>query len=68
MFCLLQSIAAAIAFFYSTALQLPHQLLILAVFGTIGTVTFWMVEWNEYTKAAQEKAAVKMGDSVKSQQ
>lgn len=64
-FLYLQSIAAAIAFFYSTALQLPHQLLILATFGTIGTFSFWMVEWNEYAKAAKEKATIKINDTVK---
>lgn len=59
LFKFFQSIAAAIAFFYSTALQLPHQLLILAVFGTLGTFSFWMVEWSEYVKTAKEKAEMR---------
>lgn len=62
LFKFFQSIAAAIAFFYSTALELPHQLLILAVFGTIGTLSFWMVEWSEYVKTAREKAETKINE------
>lgn len=39
-----QSIAAAAGFFYSSHLTLPYQLLILAVFCAIGTITFTVVE------------------------
>ncbi|PRD21874.1 UNVERIFIED_CONTAM: UNC93-like protein MFSD11 [Trichonephila clavipes] len=56
LFKFFQSIAAAIAFFYSSALELPYQLFIMAVFGTIGTFTFWFVEWEEYSRIAKEKA------------
>ncbi|GIZ02009.1 UNC93-like protein MFSD11 [Caerostris extrusa] len=42
--------------FYSSALELPYQLFILVIFGTLGTFTFWLVEWSEYSKLAKEKA------------
>lgn len=43
---LLQSIAAAAAFYYSEALLLRFQLLILTVLGAIGTLAFCVVEWG----------------------
>ncbi|KAG8177635.1 hypothetical protein JTE90_019662 [Oedothorax gibbosus] len=55
LFKFFQSIAAAIAFFYSTVLQLPDQLLILVVFGILGTFSFWIVEWKEFEKIAAQK-------------
>ncbi|XP_071961166.1 UNC93-like protein MFSD11 [Antedon mediterranea] len=39
-----QSLAAAAGFFYSNHLQLEWQLLILVISGTLGTITFFMVE------------------------
>lgn len=44
-FKFIQSIMAAIAFFYSNYLLLHWQLLILVVSGFLGTVTFFWVEW-----------------------
>ncbi|KAJ8251724.1 hypothetical protein GJAV_G00224430 [Gymnothorax javanicus] len=44
-FKLVQSIMAAIAFFYSNYLLLHWQLLILVTFGFLGTVTFFAAEW-----------------------
>jgi len=44
LFKFVQSIAAAIAFFYSTSADLHIQVLILAVFASIGTVSFSTVE------------------------
>ncbi|XP_072029983.1 UNC93-like protein MFSD11 [Amphiura filiformis] len=41
-----QSTAAAAAFFYSSELLLEWQLLIMVVFGTIGTLSFFIVEWG----------------------
>lgn len=40
----LQSIMAALAFFYSNYLLLHWQLLILVVVGFLGSVTFFMAE------------------------
>lgn len=46
LFKFMQSVAAAISFFYSAFLGLYVQLAILVVFGTIGTVAFVIVEWS----------------------
>lgn len=45
-----QSIAAAIAFLYSNVFNLHLQVLILAVFGSIGTVSFCTVEWQAHAE------------------
>uniref|UniRef100_A0A3Q3XJ30 Uncharacterized protein n=1 Tax=Mola mola TaxID=94237 RepID=A0A3Q3XJ30_MOLML len=44
-FRLIQSIMAAVAFFYSNFLLLHWQLLILVVTGFLGSVTFFLAEW-----------------------
>ncbi|XP_065119349.1 UNC93-like protein MFSD11 [Paramisgurnus dabryanus] len=44
-FKFVQSITAAIAFFYSNYLLLHWQLLIMVVMGFLGTVSFFVVEW-----------------------
>ncbi|CAL9692809.1 unnamed protein product [Knipowitschia caucasica] len=44
-FKFIQSIMAAIAFFYSNYFLLHWQLLILVVSGFVGTVTFFSAEW-----------------------
>ncbi|XP_075998839.1 UNC93-like protein MFSD11 isoform X2 [Genypterus blacodes] len=44
-FKFIQSITAAVAFFYSNLLLLHWQLLILVVFGFAGTVSFFVAEW-----------------------
>ncbi|XP_029284054.1 UNC93-like protein MFSD11 [Cottoperca gobio] len=44
-FKFIQSIMAALAFFYSNYLLLHWQLLILVLVGFLGTVTFFMAEW-----------------------
>lgn len=41
-----QSVCAAVAFFYSNYLFLQWQLLIMAVVGFFGTITFFTVEWE----------------------
>lgn len=41
----LQSIMAAVAFFYSNFLLLHWQLLILVIVGFLGSVTFFVAEW-----------------------
>ncbi|XP_035210006.1 UNC93-like protein MFSD11 [Stegodyphus dumicola] len=64
LFKFFQSIGAAVAFSYSTALELPSQLLILVVFATIGTAAFWPVEWNEYEKLAKEKAKINLKEKL----
>lgn len=46
LFKFVQSIAAAAAFYYSEALVLHYQLLILTVLGAIGTLAFCVVEWG----------------------
>uniref|UniRef100_A0A2D4PUC6 UNC93-like protein MFSD11 n=1 Tax=Micrurus surinamensis TaxID=129470 RepID=A0A2D4PUC6_MICSU len=45
-FKFIQSICAAVAFFYSNYLFLQWQLLIMAVVGFFGTITFFTVEWE----------------------
>ncbi|KAL3216043.1 hypothetical protein MRX96_033225 [Rhipicephalus microplus] len=47
-FKFIQAIAAAIAFFYSNYLLLPYQLLILVVSATLGTLCFWIIEWQTF--------------------
>lgn len=41
----LQSIMAALAFFYSNYLLLHWQLLILVVVGFLGSMSFFVAEW-----------------------
>ncbi|XP_075941292.1 UNC93-like protein MFSD11 [Anarhichas minor] len=45
-FKFIQSIMAALAFFYSNYLLLHWQLLILVLTGFMGSVTFFMAEWT----------------------
>ncbi|XP_054833806.1 UNC93-like protein MFSD11 [Eublepharis macularius] len=45
-FKFIQSICAAVAFFYSNYLLLQWQLLIMAVVGFFGTISFFTVEWE----------------------
>ncbi|ETE72479.1 UNC93-like protein MFSD11 [Ophiophagus hannah] len=45
-FKFIQSVCAAVAFFYSNYLFLQWQLLIMAVVGFFGTITFFTVEWE----------------------
>ncbi|XP_044309541.1 UNC93-like protein MFSD11 isoform X2 [Varanus komodoensis] len=45
-FKFIQSVCAAIAFFYSNYLLLQWQLLIMAVVGFFGTLSFFTVEWK----------------------
>ncbi|XP_010140365.1 PREDICTED: UNC93-like protein MFSD11 isoform X2 [Buceros rhinoceros silvestris] len=52
-FKFVQSVCAAVAYFYSNYLLLQWQLLIMVVVGFFGTITFFMVEW----KAAAALAA-----------
>ncbi|KFZ69295.1 UNC93-like MFSD11 [Podiceps cristatus] len=52
-FKFVQSICAAVAYFYSNYFLLQWQLLIMVVVGFFGTITFFTVEW----KAAADLAA-----------
>uniref|UniRef100_A0A8C1BHE5 Major facilitator superfamily domain containing 11 n=1 Tax=Cyprinus carpio carpio TaxID=630221 RepID=A0A8C1BHE5_CYPCA len=45
-FKFVQSITAAVAFFYSNYLLLHWQLLIMVLMGFLGTITFFVVEWG----------------------
>ncbi|XP_042689323.1 UNC93-like protein MFSD11 [Centrocercus urophasianus] len=45
-FKFVQSICAAVAFFYSNYFLLQWQLLIMVVVGFFGTITFFAVEWK----------------------
>ncbi|XP_074967070.1 UNC93-like protein MFSD11 [Phalacrocorax aristotelis] len=45
-FKFVQSICAAVAYFYSNYLLLQWQLLIMVVVGFFGTITFFSVEWE----------------------
>jgi hypothetical protein len=42
-----QSTAAAIGFFSSTSVALRAQLGVLQLFCTLGTLTFFLVEWGQ---------------------
>ncbi|KAJ1527680.1 hypothetical protein ONE63_007639 [Megalurothrips usitatus] len=56
-FKFMQSVSAAVSFFYSTLLGLYVQLGILAVFGTLGTISFCLVEWAERHKKTDAVAS-----------
>ncbi|XP_026716916.1 UNC93-like protein MFSD11 isoform X2 [Athene cunicularia] len=45
-FKFVQSICAAVAYFYSNYFLLQWQLLIMVIFGFFGTITFFTVEWE----------------------
>uniref|UniRef100_A0A8C6S1F6 UNC93-like protein MFSD11 n=1 Tax=Nannospalax galili TaxID=1026970 RepID=A0A8C6S1F6_NANGA len=45
-FKFVQSICAALAFFYSNYLLLHWQLLVMVIFGFFGTISFFTVEWD----------------------
>nr|KAF6286825.1 hypothetical protein mPipKuh1_010002 [Pipistrellus kuhlii] len=45
-FKFVQSICAAVAFFYSNYLLLHWQLLLMVIFGFFGTLSFFAVEWE----------------------
>ncbi|XP_044529404.1 UNC93-like protein MFSD11 isoform X2 [Gracilinanus agilis] len=45
-FKFVQSICAAMAFFYSNYLLLHWQLLVMVIFGFFGTLSFFIVEWE----------------------
>lgn len=60
-----QSAAAAIAFFYSDILILRYQLLILVVMGTVGTLTFFQVEWKAYRQSMKELDEQRRQDQTK---
>ncbi|XP_071429607.1 UNC93-like protein MFSD11 [Pithys albifrons albifrons] len=45
-FKFVQSICAAVAYFYSNYFLLQWQLLIMVIVGFFGTITFFMVEWE----------------------
>uniref|UniRef100_A0A8C5KK21 UNC93-like protein MFSD11 n=1 Tax=Jaculus jaculus TaxID=51337 RepID=A0A8C5KK21_JACJA len=45
-FKFVQSICAAVAFFYSNYLLLHWQLLVMVMFGFFGTISFFTVEWE----------------------
>ncbi|KAG0723911.1 UNC93-like protein MFSD11 [Chionoecetes opilio] len=50
LFKFVQSLSAASCFFYSSVFELYWHLAILVVFATIGTITFWMVEWKAHQR------------------
>lgn len=52
MFKFVQSVGAAMAFLYSTALNLHYQLYILAVIASMATLSFCFVDWNCRSKLA----------------
>ncbi|GAB1607636.1 UNC93-like protein MFSD11 isoform X1 [Argonauta hians] len=45
-----QSVAAAVSFLYSIALPLQWQLLILVIFGTSSTLSFFSLEWSIFSR------------------
>jgi hypothetical protein len=57
LFKFVQSIAAAIAFFYSSSADLHIQVLILAIFASIGTVSFSTVEWSAHAEQQHNDSA-----------
>jgi len=58
-FKFMQSMSAAVAFFYSPVLKLQWQLLIVVLLDILGTITFCKVEW-----AANKKETLPTKDEV----
>lgn len=54
-----QSVAAALSFIYSSHLGLRVQMIILVIFGTIGTGAFYAVEWAEKRKQFNKNEMIK---------
>lgn len=54
LFKFFQSLTAAAGFFYSNILELQWQLLILVVTGTLGTITFFIVEQNKDSRGCYQ--------------
>ncbi|KAM4664622.1 UNC93-like protein MFSD11 [Discoglossus pictus] len=52
-FKFVQSITAAVAFFYSNYLLLQWQLLIMVILGFFGTIAFFFAEWAAVSLASQ---------------
>lgn len=50
LFKFVQSTSAAACFFYSSIMELNYHLIILVIFGTIGTGTFCLVQWRTLRK------------------
>ncbi|XP_070502205.1 UNC93-like protein MFSD11 [Chironomus tepperi] len=61
-FKFVQSVAAASSFVYSSHIGLRMQMAILVVFGTIGTIAFYTVEWSQRRKECAEKEMIKSSD------
>jgi hypothetical protein len=61
LFKFFQSAAACVAFLYNGLGQvdLQWQLLILVVFGILGTTCYIIVEWTVQTRAFKKKMAIK---------
>jgi len=59
-FKFMQSMSAAIAFFYSPSLKLQWQLLLVVVFDVLGTIAFCKVEWEANKK---EKVPIETDNS-----
>lgn len=57
-----QSVAAAASFFYSPSVGLYIQLAILVVTGTLGTITFCLVEWAERHKKTDSEVNSESSD------
>jgi hypothetical protein len=57
LFKFIQSVAAAVAFFYSSSADLHIQVLILAIFASIGTVSFSTVEWSAHAEQYNESTS-----------
>lgn len=52
LFKFVQSVGSAIAFLYSTTLNLHHQLYLLALIGSMATISYCAVEWNCRSKVS----------------
>lgn len=66
MFKFVQSVATAIAFYYSNSVYLDTHIYILASFGAAATITFCYVEWTVGTKGLPSN--LKKADSETSTQ
>lgn len=65
LFKFVQSLGSAIAFLYSTTLNLHYQLYLLAVIASMATLSFCFVEWNCRTKKVGMKTSDSQQDIVK---
>ena len=64
MFKFIQSVATALAFYYSNLVFLNSHIYILAVSGTLATLSFCVIEWSNRIKSSKEAEKAKNNDKL----